>query len=119
MLVAPPSVNLDLPTALSLVNTDDLSVACSFRARPAATIVWLWSLDGAALPGSVYSMEVEEEVDGKYHVISSTLTWGDDDVAGRRGQGGDIICQSLNGVGRASNSSLMTLDILCELYILL
>ena len=119
MFVAPPSVNLDLPTALRLVNTDDLSVACSFRARPVATIVWLWSLDGAAVPESMYTTEVEEEVEGKYHVINSTLTWGDDDVAGRRGQGGDIICQSFNGVGGASNSSIMTLDILCELYILL
>ena len=98
---------------ITVLNIDTLSMMCKFRARPGADITWKYRND-TALPFHIFSLITETELDGKYTITTSTLSWNaDSDPDDRRHSGGQIKCVAQNVVDTAEISA-KTLNVECE-----
>lgn len=62
-----PEVVVDLPESKTVVNTGDLSVSCSFRAKPAVSVSWMLDDSSELLP-EIFECSSSSHEDGKLTV---------------------------------------------------
>ena len=115
MMSAQPSLTQDLPNKYDVVNNDSLSVSCSFKAKPAASITWIYE-DNSNLPEAVTYTDNHVNVDRVYTQTTSTLSWRQQvalDDPRRREARGRYTCHAANNVGY-TDSNNMELNVLCK-----
>ncbi|ELU13148.1 hypothetical protein CAPTEDRAFT_202589 [Capitella teleta] len=102
-----PTIEQKLKT---VANTDEtFLVSCMFRSKPVAIVRWL--KDGSVVPSQIFQTKSWTEEHGKFTLTLSELSWSGSDVDARRGQGGDIMCETDNGIFEPVLSITMDLTI--------
>ena len=115
MFPAHPSIMQDLPRSSDIINTDSLSVSCSFKAKPAASINWIYE-NNNNLPEAVTYTESHFNIDRVYTQTTSTLSWRQQvalDDPRRREAGGRYKCHAVNNVGYRDSEN-MELNVFCK-----
>ena len=68
LLLAAPIIEKNLKNEESVANNDDsFAIICAFRAKPAASVRWLWQ-NGSSLPSNIFSSSSETREESPYTV---------------------------------------------------